>query len=448
MNPDTDLKLVRELTSDEAGPSVEARARARAALLERAQTDTRSAESSSRRWSHLPVRLEHLALALSALVVVAVVAVFLNARGTRSSGSPPSGGVELVYRGEPTPQGPAVTSAALARTVAVMRSRAAHLGARAAFFGVAGDEITVHLPGVKNIALAEKEVGWTDPLDFYDWEANILTPSGKPAADGLQTQDPTSLTLAQGAGNGPGFPGAGSMSLYHAVKLASKQPPVTSANSWHLGDQYYMFGAPGGGACEVAGKFYGVKPQVAGQRCYLSGPDDNRADLASGLPPRVTAAGGETLIVPPGTVVLQAGDVGFVASDPVLQPRRAVLRGQGQRLAGRQRDHEPAAGHDPSGAADVTFGFTSKGDSAFQHVTAAIARRGELDSIGQTSLIQHFAVALDNKLITVPQIDYHQYPHGVNGDHGATISAGLTVSYEPAISPPACASVRCRSTSS
>ena len=29
MNPDTDLKLVRELTSDEAGPSVEARAYAR-----------------------------------------------------------------------------------------------------------------------------------------------------------------------------------------------------------------------------------------------------------------------------------------------------------------------------------------------------------------------------------------------------------------------------------
>ena len=96
-------------------------------------------------------------------------------------------------------------------------------------------------------------------------------------------------------------------------------------------------------------------------------------------------------------------------------------------LAGNEITN-PRQGTDPSGAADVTFGFTSKGDSAFQHVTAAIARRGELDSIGQTSLIQHFAVALDNKLITVPQIDYHQYPHGVNGDHGATISAGLTIS--------------------
>jgi SecD/SecF fusion protein len=428
VSPDTDLKLLRELTSDEDGPSAEARARARAALLERAQTDTRSAKRGSPGWSRFPVRLEHLALALSALVVVAVVAVFLNARGTRSSGSPASSGVELVYRGEPTPQVPAVTSAALARTVAVMRSRVALLGVRAASIRISGaNEITVQLLDAKDIALAEKEVGSTAQLDFYDWEANVLTPSGKPAADGLQTQDPTSLTLSQGGGNGPGFPGAGSMSLYHAVKLASKQPPVTSANSSHLGDQYYMFGAPGSGACELAAKFYGVKPQV-GQRCYLSGPDDNRADLASGLPPGVTAAQGETLAVPPGTVVLQAADVSSSHQTKFASPDAQfyVLK-DNVSLTGNEITN-PQQSTDPSGAPDVTFGFTSKGDSEFQHVTAAIARRGELDSIGQTSLIQHFAVALDNKLITVPQIDYHQYPHGVIGDSGAEIAAGFTIS--------------------
>ncbi len=96
MNPDTDLKLLREPTSDEDGPSVDARARARAALLARAQSDTRNVESRFPRSSRFPLRLEHLALALSALVVVAVVAVFLNARGPRSSGSPASSGVELV----------------------------------------------------------------------------------------------------------------------------------------------------------------------------------------------------------------------------------------------------------------------------------------------------------------------------------------------------------------
>ena len=86
----------------------------------------------------------------------------------------------------------------------------------------------------------------------------------------------------------------------------------------------------------------------------------------------------------------------------------------------------PQQSTDTTGTPDVTFGFTSKGNSAFQKVTGEIAHRGELDSIGQTKLIQHFAVALDNKLITVPQIDYHTYPDGIIGGNGAEITGGFT----------------------
>ena len=61
-------------------------------------------------------------------------------------------------------------------------------------------------------------------------------------------------------------------------------------------------------------------------------------------------------------------------------------------------------------------------------MTAAIARRGSLVSgLGQ-SLNQHFAVALDNQLITVPYIDYKQYPDGINGDNGADISGSFSIS--------------------
>ena len=427
MNPDTDLKLLRELTSDEDGPSAEALARARAALLARAQGDTHSVERGSPRWSRFPVRLEHLALALSALVVVAVVAVFLNARGTRSSGSRSSSGVELVYMAEPTPQTPAVTSAALARTVAVMRSRVVQLGVHGAFFGVSGDEITVQLLHTKNIARAEKLVGSTAQLDFYDWEANVLTPSGKPAADGLQSQDATSIRLSQGAGSGPGSPGAGSTSLYDAVKLASKQPPVNSAHSSHLGSQYYMFGAPDSSACTRAAKFYGITPAV-GQHCYLSGPDDNAADLAHGLPPGVIVAESETLVVPPGTVVLQAADVSSTHPTSSVSPDAQFYVLKDHVALDGNDITNPQQSTDPSGTPDVTFGFTSKGGSEFHSVTAAIAHRGELDSLGQTSLIQHFAVALDNQLITVPGIDFHQYPDGINGDKGAELAAGFTIS--------------------
>jgi preprotein translocase subunit SecD len=53
---------------------------------------------------------------------------------------------------------------------------------------------------------------------------------------------------------------------------------------------------------------------------------------------------------------------------------------------------------------DVTFGFSGKGQSAFQDVTPAIARRGELASGPGQQINQHFAVALDDQLITVPFI--------------------------------------------
>jgi hypothetical protein len=62
-------------------------------------------------------------------------------------------------------------------------------------------------------------------LWFYDWEANALTPNGKPVASQLQTQDRTALRISQGtSGMAPGDPGSGGLPLYQAVKLASKQP--------------------------------------------------------------------------------------------------------------------------------------------------------------------------------------------------------------------------------
>ena len=60
-------------------------------------------------------------------------------------------------------------------------------------------------------------------------------------------------------------------------------------------------------------------------------------------------------------------------------------------------------------------------------MTAPTARRGSLlSSLGQT-LNQHFGVALDNQLITVPYIDYKQYPDGINGDSGGELSGGFSI---------------------
>jgi SecD/SecF fusion protein len=337
------------------------------------------------------------------------------------------GGVELVYQAEPTPQTPHVTQDALNRAVDIMRSRVDQLGvSEPEIQTTAGNEITVGLPDVHDVARAEQEVGQTAELYFYDWEANVLTPNGKTVASQLQAQDSTALGISQGAGAGPGVPGAGGVPLYQAVKLASQQPeaPASKTQS-RKGPQYYLFGAPGSPACAAAAKANGTTV-VQGQHCLLAGPDTSVSELKSALPPGVTYAEGELLTVPQGTVVLQAANAS--ANDHVNfdSPNAEffVLK-DNVSLTGNDITN-PEESTDSSGSPDVQFGFTSKGQNEFQNVTGQIAKRGQDVSLGGQTYDQHFAVALDNQLVTVPSIDFRQYPDGIIGGGGADITGGFT----------------------
>jgi preprotein translocase subunit SecD len=86
----------------------------------------------------------------------------------------------------------------------------------------------------------------------------------------------------------------------------------------------------------------------------------------------------------------------------------------------------PQLSTDQAGEPDITFGFTGAGQTSFEKVTAQIAHRGANVSLGGNALNQHFAVALDNQLVTVPQIDYRQFPDGIIGGGGADITGGFT----------------------
>ena len=134
------------------------------------------------------------------------------------------------------------------------------------------------------------------------------------------------------------------------------------------------------------------------------------------------------MTVPRGTVVLQAIPQNFSTPTPIGDPSAQfyVLKDdialRGSDITNPQQSTDPNAGQP-----DVTFDFTSEGKRAFENVTANIAHRGDLVSgLGQT-LNQHFAVALDDQLITVPFIDFKQYPDGINGDNGADISGSFTI---------------------
>jgi SecD/SecF fusion protein len=347
------------------------------------------------------------------------------------------GGVQLVYQGEPSPQTPHVTQDALNRAVDIMRERVDQLGvAEPEIQTTGGNQINVGLPNVQNTSRAEKQVGTVAQLYFYDWEANALTPNGKTVASQLTSEDPTAVTMSRGSPAAPpGDPGAGGMSLYQAVKLASQQPKSVSSDNARLGPQYYLFGAPGSAACAAKAKANHTTP-ASGQHCLLAGPDNETysvsqqqaiQNLASQLPPGVNVSDGQVLVVPQGTVVLQAANPSANHQTPFASPNAQfyVLR---DNVSLRGSDiTNPQQSTDQSGSPDVTFGFSSKGQKEFQNVTSQIAHRGaNSGSFGQT-LNQHFAVALDNQLITVPSIDAKIYPDGIPGDNGADITGGFTI---------------------
>src|SRR5436305_785172 len=154
------------------------------------------------------------------LIAISGLIIGTHALGTHKTrlGLDLKGGVQLVYQGQPTPQTPVVTQDALSRAVDIMRQRVDQLGVSEPLIQTSGgNQISVGLPDVKNTSRAEKLVGTTARLEFYDWEANALTATGKPVSSQLSSGDQTALAISSGGAGSPGAPGAGSLPLYQAV---------------------------------------------------------------------------------------------------------------------------------------------------------------------------------------------------------------------------------------
>ncbi len=125
-----------------------------------------------------------------------------------------------------------------------------------------------------------------------------------------------------------------------------------------------------------------------------------------------------------GCVVLQAVAPSVLLGPTVIGPsaRFYVLKDV-PFLSGAGITH-PRQGIDASGMPNIEFGFTAAAD--FAAATKRVAERGDVVSaVGQT-FNQHFAVALDGRLISVPSIDFKAYPDGIPQRSGADISGGFT----------------------
>ncbi|MDQ8044355.1 MAG: protein translocase subunit SecD [Solirubrobacteraceae bacterium] len=337
------------------------------------------------------------------VAALAIASIVIAATTKPRQGLDLKGGVELVYQAKPTANAPVITSDTLSRTIAIMRKRVDPTGALEPEIQTAGNsQISIALPGYKDPAAAQRLVGKTARLYFYDWETNVVGPDGQPDVDDGSISGDTST-------DGAGYPNSG-VPLYDAVIRGSKRKPVTYPSRSHNAT-YYL-----------------VNDKT---KHVIAGPQDRVQDLYS--QDEATAAQQKkdyrVVTVPIGTTILQAtvtneksgADNGKA---PKRQDKWYVVQDnvslQGSDIT------SPAQGTDSVGQPAVTFNFTSKGRKIWEKVTKIIADRGQDQSIGGTGN-QHFAIALDNQLISVPQIDPKDNPNGISGANGSLISGGFTL---------------------
>jgi SecD/SecF fusion protein len=386
-------------------------------------------------------RRRNLFIILLVLGLLAGSALVIATRAT-SLGLDLSGGVELVYEAQPTPQVPEITPEAIGDAIETIRKRTDALGvSEPEIQSSAENQISVGLPSVENVDQAIEQVGTTAQLQFYDWETNVFTSEGK-----LQTE----AQALQGQTLAPS--GQRPLPLIDALKRAAKADPLaepedvppgvdpTDAGTKELArydrendsqgsDQYYLLGpdeqAIGVPAPSCRDLFADFDEAAPGDDREVPKDSECRAELAATSTEDVPS-GSQVIVVPRGILVVKAQRPPTLPADAPFDQYR-VLEDDSE-LSGDDITN-PEQNVDPqTNEPIVTFDFTDEGQQAFAAVTERIAQRGQEvatllpPGTPPEQSFQSFAIALDNELISVATIDYLENPEGIDGRTGAQIN--------------------------
>jgi SecD/SecF fusion protein len=324
-----------------------------------------------------------MGLVVAALVGVGLLAVPGSPVHKRVTlGLDLQGGLEVVLKAVP-PKGHVLTQDDLDRSVNVMRNRVDQLGVSEPEIRKQGaDQIIIQLAGIHDPKKAAQIIGKTAQLELYDLEADLTGPSVR--AQGLN-RIPVAIPR-----------------LYDV--LAGEQLKARKGTP----EAYYLFDK---------------------RKRVIAGPANTRDQLFTRKHP-VVPRGGKVLAVPQNTVVvtcvptLQNGCPGNAAPGGIyyylfkhdLSNKNEFLRvpemtGGDLKASGTQADS------DQLGQPIVRMAFTGKGDHKFQDITRRLWQRGNT-----VRSPQHFAIVLDNRIESSPQIDFNDssLSSGISG--GAEIN--------------------------
>jgi SecD/SecF fusion protein len=350
-------------------------------------------------------RRNTIILTLVATLLLASLAIIVpglpSSKSTRQ-GLDLKGGVQLIYEAKPT-RFSKVTGDSIDRTMDIMRERVDQLGVAEPEIQRTGEnQIDVSLPDVKNADQAQQQVGTTAQLFFYDWEKSVVGKDGKP--------HPTDQSVT--GGQAAGQPGIGTMSYYDAVTTASKFKPT------HEPDD------------TTNGLWYGVDDKTKNVVCGPQESESDAREACANLKVKAT----RFVQVPRGYVIVQSEGDSTDAKRAALAKDAYYILKDDPKLQGDRDIKNPEQSYDNgpggSGQPNVTFQFTDHGRPIWQKVTRDIAQRGTdqlLPGVDSTAVANHFAIVLDNKLISVPYIDPRQNPDGIDGSNGSEISGGFTI---------------------
>ena len=362
---------------------------------------------------------------LFVLGLVGVSALVIASKETKL-GLDLSGGIELIYQGQPTGQVTEVTGEDIDRSIEIIRERIDKLGVSEPEVSRLGtNELSVSLPDITDAQRAIDQVGTTAQLYFYDWEPNLLgrektiggTPGREPPEEAVQEANKewaaAGKNISEESNQRLIFSGAYA-TAYGAVSLAAEQnPDPDCTNCSTTKSRYYLF-------------------EEAAPNDLIAGPEVSKKDLYVTATGRKRAHKGIVKVVPPGTIVVseQPAEADGKVIEGIEKAGWFALK-DNPALTGTDIT-DPEQTYGPSNEVIVTFSFTDDGREAFHETTRRIAQRGQARAIGPVSgeaaeqLSGRFAVVLDNEVKTAPIINFAENPDGIDGRTGAQISGGFT----------------------